>query len=49
VTPQQFIDAALWFPEAVGTEPFGPGTLVYKVAGTMFALLGERNREGSRS
>ncbi|MEY9214232.1 MmcQ/YjbR family DNA-binding protein [Thermobifida halotolerans] len=46
MTPQQFIDAALWFPEAVETEPFGPGTLVYKVAGKMFALLGERNREG---
>jgi len=46
VTPQQFIDAALWFPEAVETEPFGPGTLVYKVAGRMFALLSERNREG---
>lgn len=46
MTPQQFIDAALWFPEAVETEPFGPGTLVYKVAGRMFALLSERNREG---
>ncbi|TDQ55416.1 MmcQ/YjbR family DNA-binding protein [Actinorugispora endophytica] len=40
MTPQQFIDAALWFPESVETEPFGPGTLVYKVAGKMFALLG---------
>ncbi|MEV6817475.1 MmcQ/YjbR family DNA-binding protein [Nocardiopsis dassonvillei] len=40
MTPGQFIDAALWFPEAGETEPFGPGYLVYKVAGQkMFALL----------
>lgn len=40
MTPGQFIDAALWFPEAEETEPFGPGYLVYKVAGhKMFALL----------
>ncbi|WP_116244049.1 MmcQ/YjbR family DNA-binding protein [Nocardiopsis sp. FIRDI 009] len=43
MTPEQFIDAALWFPEASETEPFGPGPLVYKVAGQkMFALLMER-------
>ncbi|OOC55388.1 MULTISPECIES: MmcQ/YjbR family DNA-binding protein [Nocardiopsis] len=40
MTPGQFIDAALWFPEAEEGEPFGPGALVYKVAGQkMFALL----------
>ncbi|NKY97418.1 MmcQ/YjbR family DNA-binding protein [Nocardiopsis alborubida] len=40
MTPGQFIDAALWFPEAEETEPFGPGYLVYKMAGQkMFALL----------
>lgn len=40
MTPGQFIDAALWFPEASESEPFGPGALVYKVAGQkMFALL----------
>ncbi|MFE9242656.1 MmcQ/YjbR family DNA-binding protein [Nocardiopsis sp. NPDC006938] len=40
MTPEQFIDAALWFPEAGESEPFGPGALVYKVAGRkMFALL----------
>jgi predicted DNA-binding protein (MmcQ/YjbR family) len=41
VKPTRFIDAALWFPEAVETEPFGPGTLVHKVCGRMFALLRE--------
>lgn len=40
MTPEQFIDAALWFPEAAESEPFGPGALVYKVAGDkLFALL----------
>lgn len=40
MTPEQFIDAALWFPEAEESEPFGPGPLVYKVARQkMFALL----------
>lgn len=40
MTPEQFIDAALWFPEARESEPFGPGPLVYKVADQrMFALL----------
>ncbi|GAA1458843.1 MmcQ/YjbR family DNA-binding protein [Nocardiopsis exhalans] len=40
MTPEEFIDAALWFPEAEESEPFGPGPLVYKVAGQkMFALL----------
>lgn len=42
MTPEQFIDAALWFPEAGESEPFGPGALVYKVADQkMFALLTE--------
>ncbi|MDA2803303.1 MmcQ/YjbR family DNA-binding protein [Nocardiopsis suaedae] len=39
MTPQQFIDAALWFPETRETEPFGPGILVYKVREKVFALL----------
>lgn len=40
MTPEQFIDAALWFPEADESEPFGPGPLVYKISGQkMFALL----------
>ncbi|GAA1072226.1 MmcQ/YjbR family DNA-binding protein [Nocardiopsis metallicus] len=40
MTPGEFIDAALWFPEAEESEPFGPGPLVYKVARQkMFALL----------
>ncbi|MFC4560525.1 MmcQ/YjbR family DNA-binding protein [Nocardiopsis mangrovi] len=39
MTPEQFIDVALWFPEAVETEPFSPGMPVYKVAGRMFAIL----------
>ncbi|WP_067607018.1 MmcQ/YjbR family DNA-binding protein [Nocardiopsis listeri] len=40
MTPEQFIDAALWFPETDESEPFGPGPLVYKISGQkMFALL----------
>ena len=40
MTPEQFIDAALWFPEADESEPFGPGPLVYKISGQkMFSLL----------
>jgi predicted DNA-binding protein (MmcQ/YjbR family) len=40
MTPEELIDAALWFPEAEESEPFGPGALVYKVARQkMFALL----------
>ncbi|WP_017540107.1 MmcQ/YjbR family DNA-binding protein [Nocardiopsis halophila] len=39
MTPGQFIDAALWFPETRETEPFGPGVLVYKVREKVFALL----------
>ncbi|MBB6173365.1 putative DNA-binding protein (MmcQ/YjbR family) [Nocardiopsis mwathae] len=39
MTPEQFIDIALWFPDAVETEPFVAGVPVYKVAGKMFALL----------
>lgn len=40
MVPEQFIDAALRFPEAEESEPFGPGALVYKVAGQkVFALL----------
>ncbi len=40
MTPEQFIDAALWFPETDESEPFGPGPLVYKISRQkMFALL----------
>lgn len=39
MTPEQVMDAALWFPEVVETEPFSPGMLVYKVRGKMFVLL----------
>ncbi|GAB3206380.1 MmcQ/YjbR family DNA-binding protein [Marinactinospora thermotolerans] len=45
MTPQQFMDAALWFPEAVETEPFGPGALVYKTAERMFALLSDSDED----
>lgn len=45
--PEQFIDAALWFPEAEESEPFGPGPLVYKIARQkMFALLTPGSGEG---
>lgn len=45
--PEQFIDAALWFPEAEESEPFGPGPLVYKIARQkMFALLTPGPGEG---
>jgi predicted DNA-binding protein (MmcQ/YjbR family) len=30
----------LTYPEAVEEQPFGPGALVYKVRGKMFALVG---------
>ncbi|MDA8372490.1 MAG: MmcQ/YjbR family DNA-binding protein [Nocardiopsaceae bacterium] len=49
MTPQQFIDTALWFPEAEETEPFDPGVPVYKVAGKMFALLSGSDANGSAS
>ena len=32
-------DGLLSFPETTEEEPFGPGVLVYKVAGKMFATL----------
>lgn len=45
--PEQFIDAALCFPEAQESEPFGPRPLVYKVARRkMFALLTPGSGEG---
>ncbi|MFW5416466.1 MmcQ/YjbR family DNA-binding protein [Nocardiopsis sp. CNT-189] len=46
MTPEQIIDMALWFPEAEESEPFGPGHLVYKVRGKIFALLGEDGGRG---
>ncbi|AOS64680.1 MmcQ/YjbR family DNA-binding protein [Actinoalloteichus hymeniacidonis] len=39
MTPQEFIDIALWFPEATEDQPYGPDALVYKVAGKSFAIL----------
>ncbi|WP_067962992.1 MmcQ/YjbR family DNA-binding protein [Nocardiopsis trehalosi] len=48
MTPEQFVDVALWFPESVETEPFAPGTPVYKVAGKMFALLSDDGRGPAR-
>ncbi len=49
MVPGRFVDAALWFPEAGESEPFGPQALVYKVAGQkMFALLrGGGDAEGT--
>ncbi|MBR8744176.1 MmcQ/YjbR family DNA-binding protein [Nocardiopsis sp. MG754419] len=48
MTPEQFIDAALWFPETDESEPFGPGPMVYKIAGQrMFALLSPGGDGGS--
>ncbi|APU16506.1 MULTISPECIES: MmcQ/YjbR family DNA-binding protein [Actinoalloteichus] len=41
MTPQEFIDIALWFPESTETQPYGPGALVYKVAEKSFAILAD--------
>ncbi|MGW8374977.1 MmcQ/YjbR family DNA-binding protein [Streptomyces sp. ODS28] len=39
MTPEELADYALTLPETWEDEPFGPGVLVYKVAGKMFAIL----------
>ena len=36
----------LGLPEATESEPFGPGVLVYKVAGKMFAIAPEAPEDG---
>jgi predicted DNA-binding protein (MmcQ/YjbR family) len=43
MTYQELVNLLLSFPEAVEDEPFGPGVLVYKVRGKMFALLSPQN------
>ncbi|MGH8930658.1 MAG: MmcQ/YjbR family DNA-binding protein [Egibacteraceae bacterium] len=35
----------LSYPEAVEEEPFGPGTLVFKVGGKIFAITGDGSDE----
>lgn len=40
MTPEQFADMALWFPEARETEPFSPDIPVFKAGGKIFALIG---------
>ena len=39
MTLDELCAAALAFPEATEDQPFGPGALVYKVRGKMFALI----------
>jgi predicted DNA-binding protein (MmcQ/YjbR family) len=39
MTPQGIIDLALGLPETTEDQPYGPGPLVYKVAGKSFAIL----------
>jgi predicted DNA-binding protein (MmcQ/YjbR family) len=39
MTTEELIAALLAFPEAQEDQPFGPGALVYKVRGKMFALV----------
>lgn len=46
MTPQELVEAALWFPEAVETEPYEPGVLVYKVRDKSFAIL--QGEQGDR-
>ncbi|ASO21713.1 putative DNA-binding protein (MmcQ/YjbR family) [Actinoalloteichus hoggarensis] len=41
MTPQEFTDIALWFPESTESRPYGPDALVYKVAEKSFAILAE--------
>ncbi|MFL6139397.1 MAG: MmcQ/YjbR family DNA-binding protein [Frankiaceae bacterium] len=37
----------LAFPEAVEEQPFGPGVLVYKVAGKVFGIMPEDPADGA--
>lgn len=41
MTLDELRQIVLAFPEAQEDTPFGPGALVYKVRGKMFALIGE--------
>ncbi len=43
--PDELRDYLLGKPETTEEEPFGPGVLVYKVAGKMFATLGFESDE----
>lgn len=44
MTKPKLMDYLLAKPGAEAGYPFGPGTLVFKVGGKMFALLGEDSR-----
>ena len=39
MTLDELINSLLAMPEAIEDQPFGPGALVYKVRGKMFALV----------
>jgi predicted DNA-binding protein (MmcQ/YjbR family) len=41
VTVDEMRERLLAFPEAAEEQPFGPGVLVYKVAGKVFAIMPE--------
>jgi predicted DNA-binding protein (MmcQ/YjbR family) len=43
MTLEELCAALLAFPEAQEDQPFGPGALVYKVRGKMFALVSPEN------
>jgi predicted DNA-binding protein (MmcQ/YjbR family) len=43
MTLDELINALLAMPEAQEDQPFGPGALVYKVRGKMFALVAPEN------
>lgn len=41
MTVDELCALLLAFPEAVEEQPFGPGTLVFKVCGKVFAITGD--------
>jgi predicted DNA-binding protein (MmcQ/YjbR family) len=43
MTLDELCAAILAYPEAIEDQPFGPGALVYKVRGKMFALVAPEN------
>ena len=43
MTLEELCAALLAFPEAKEDQPFGPGALVYKVRGKMFALVAQQS------
>lgn len=43
MTLDELCATLLSFPESVEDQPFGPGALVYKVRGKMFALVAPEN------